>query len=193
MLALAICYSLNLSAQELTKQMFNIYYGNPKTLVQSNSVSPEPVTVEFDRSGRVLSKAVGSGKMVYDWASDGKSIEVKLYNDGQYVAAAMVYIEEMSATRCKYTADGVGYDVLFRSNGSINKITMSSGGQSMTTTYYYNSSSDVFPTKIITAGGGQFMSVDISEIKTDAEGNCVECTQTAQRLSMKGKSTIFYY
>ena len=192
-LAMVICSSLNLPAQELTKQMFNIYYGNPKTLVQSSSVSPESVTVEFDRSGRVLSKTAGSGAMVYNWASDGKKVEVKLYNDGQYVAATMVYIEEMSDTRCKYTADGVVYDILYRSNGSINKMTMSAGGQSMTRTYYYNSFSDVFPVRIVSAGGGQSMSINVSGIRTDAEGNCIEYTQSAQGQSMKGRHTILYY
>ena len=149
-----VCINATTKAQELTKQMFNIYYGQPMTLVQSSSAMPGTMTIEFDRSGRVLSKSGGDGKMVYNWSSDGTSVEVKAYNNGQYVGSGMIYIEQMTSEKYKYTADGASFEVTFRSNGSVNKMIMSSGGQSMSTTYYYNSSTDVYPYKIVSAGGG---------------------------------------
>ena len=192
-LAMIICCNLNLSAQELTKQAFYIYYGNPKTLVQSNSVSQGTVTVEFDRSGRVLSKIANGGEMIYNWASDGKSVKVELYNGDQYVGAAMVYIDEMSVSRCRYRADGMDYEILYRSNGSINKLVVSAGEQSMTTTCYYANYSDVYPSRIVSAGIGHSMSVNVSGIRTDDRGNCIEYSQSAQGQLMKCKNTIVYY
>lgn len=173
--------------------MFNIYHGQPRTLVQSSSMAPMSMTIEFDRSGRVLSKSGGDGKMVYEWSSDGKSVEVKAYNNGQLMGSAMIYIETMTDNLYKYTADGVNIEVSFRSNGSINKMVMSGGGQTMTTTYYYNSSNDVYPYKIVTAGGGQFMSMNISNVKTDSKGNWIQCTQSAQGQSMTNNNQITYY
>lgn len=193
-LLVALCtFNCTISAQELTKKMFNIYHGQPRTLVQSSSMAPMSMTIEFDRSGRVLSKSGGDGKMVYEWSSDGKSVEVKAYNNGQLMGSAMIYIETMTDNLYKYTADGVNIEVSFRSNGSINKMVMSGGGQTMTTTYYYNSSNDVYPYKIVTAGGGQFMSMNISNVKTDSKGNWIQCTQSAQGQSMTNNNQITYY
>ena len=180
-------------AQELTKQMFNIYFGQPKTLVQSSNMSPESMTIEFDKSGRVLSKKSGSGKMVYYWSPDGASVEVKAYNNGQYTGAGMIYIEQMTSEKYKYTADGATIEVSFRTNGSINKITMSGGGQSMSTTYYYNSSTDAYPYKIVTAGGGQSMTVNVTGVEKDSKGNSIKFTQSSQGQSMVNTNSISYY
>lgn len=180
-------------AQELTKQMFNIYYGQPRTLIQSNSAMPGTMTIEFDRSGRVLSKSSGDGKMVYNWSSDGTSVEVKAYNNGQYVGSGMIYIEQMTSEKYKYTADEASFEVTFRSNGSINKMTMSGGGQSMSTTYYYNNSTDAYPYKIVSAGGGQSMALSVTGIDKDAKGNCIKFTQSAQGQSVVSTNTISYY
>ena len=166
----AICSIVCVSAQELTNSMFNIYYGQPKTLVQSSSMMPGTITIEFDRSGRVLSKTVGDGKMVYNWSTDGTSVEVKAYNNGQYMGSGMIYIETMTSKMYKYTADGASIEVTFRPNGSINKMIMSGGGQSMSTTYYYNSSTDAYPYKIISAGGGQSMTLRVTRIEKISKG-----------------------
>ena len=181
------------NGQELTKQMFNIYYGQPKTLVQSSSAMPGTMTIEFDRSGRILSKTGGDGKMVYSWSSDGTSVEVKVYNNGQCVGSGMIYVEQMTSEKYKYTADGATIEVSFRANGSINKMIMSGGGQSMTTTYYYNSSTDLYPYKIVSAGGGQSMTVNVSGVSKDSKGNCIKYTQSAQGQSMISTNTITYY
>ena len=180
-------------AQELTKQMFNVYFGQPKTLVQSSNISPESVTIEFDKSGRVLSKQSGSGKIAYNWSSDGKSVELKAYNNGQYMGASMIYIEQMTSEKYKYTVDGATIEVSFRTNGSISKMTMSGGGQSVSTTYYYSSSTDSYPYKIVTAGGGQSMTVNVSGVEKDSKGNSVSFTQSAQGQSMVNKNSILYY
>ena len=192
-LAINVCNYCCVIAQELTKQMFNIYYGQPKTLVQSSSVAPGTMTIEFDRSGRVLSKSGGDGKMVYSWSSDGTSVEVKAYNNGQYVGSGMIYIEQMTSDKYKYTADGAKIEVSFRTNGSINKMTMSGGGQSMSTTYYYNSSTDAYPYKIVSAGGGQSMTVNVSGVSKDSKGNWIKYTQSAQGQSIVNTNTISYY
>lgn len=181
------------NGQELTKQMFNIYYGQPKTLVQSSSAMPGTMTIEFDRSGRILSKTGGDDKMVYSWSSDGTSVEVKAYNNGKYMGSGMIYIEQMTSDKYKYTADGAKIEVTFRTNGSMNKMTMSGGGQSMSTTYYYNSSTDTYPYKIVSAGGGQSMTVNVSEVNKDSKGNCIKCTQSAQGQSIVSTNTITYY
>ncbi len=192
-LAISFCNYCFVNAQELTKQMFNIYYGQPKTLVQSNSSMPGTMTIEFDRSGRVLSKSGGDSKMVYNWSSDGTSVEVKAYNNGQYMGSGMIYIEQMTSEKYKYTADGATIEVTIRSNGSINKMVMSGGGQSMSTTYYYNSSTDVYPYKIVSAGGGQSMTVNISGVSKDSKGNCIKYTQSSQGQSIVSTNTISYY
>lgn len=192
-LAICICNYCCVNAQELTKQMFNIYYGQPRTLVQSSSAMPGTMTIEFDRSGRVLSKTVGDGKMVYNWSSDGTSVEVKGYNNGQYVGSGMIYIEQLTSEKYKYTADGASIEVSFRPNGSINKMTMSGGGQSMSTTYYYNSSTDAYPYKIVSAGGGQSMTLSVTGIDKDSKGNCIKFTQSAQGQSVVSTNTISYY
>lgn len=184
------CY---VNAQELTKQMFNIYYGQPKTLVQSSSVMPGTMTIEFDRSGRVLSKTGSDGKMVYNWSSDGTSVEVKAYNNGQYVGSGMIYIEQMNSEKYKYTADGASIEVSFRSNGSINKMTMSGGGQTMSTTYYYNGSTDAYPYKIVSAGGGQSMTVNVTGVEKDSKGNCTKYSQSMQGQSVVSTNRIIYY
>lgn len=181
------------NAQELTKQMFNIYFGQPKTLVQSSNSSPESMTIEFDKSGRVLSKNAGSGKMVYNWNSDGTSVEVKAYNNGKYMGAGMIYIEQMTSEKYKYTADGATIEVSFRTNGSINKMTMSGGGQSMSTTYYYNSSTDAYPYKIVMTGGGQSMTINVTGVEKDSKGNCIKLKQSAQGQSMINTNRILYY
>lgn len=183
----------NIKGQELTKQMFNIYYGQPKTLVQSNNLTPETMTIEFDRSGRILSKSGGNGKMVYNWNSEGTSVEVKGYNNGQYMGSSMIYIEQMTNDKYKYTTNGTTFEVMFRSNGSINKMIMSGGGQSMSTTYYYNSSTDAYPYKIVSAGGGQSMTVNVSGVSKDSKGNCIKYTQSAQGQSIVSTNTITYY
>ena len=188
-----VCINATTKAQELTKQMFNIYYGQPMTLVQSSSAMPGTMTIEFDRSGRVLSKSGGDGKMVYNWSSDGTSVEVKAYNNGQYMGSGMIYIEQMTSEKYKYTADGATIEVTIRSNGSINKMVMSGGGQSMSTTYYYNSSTDVYPYKIVSAGGGQSMTVNISGVSKDSKGNCIKYTQSSQGQSIVSTNTISYY
>lgn len=181
------------SAQELTKNMFNIYFGQPKTLVQSSSMMPGTMTIEFDRSGRVLSKTGGDGKMVYNWSTDGTSVEVKVYNNGQYVGSGMIYIEQMTSEKYKYTADGATIEVSFRANGSINKMTMTGGGQSRATTYYYNSSADSYPYKIVSAGGGQSMTVNVTGIDKDSKGNCIKYTQSSHGQSMENTNSILYY
>ena len=163
--AIVLCAIFYANAQELTKNMFTIYYGQPKTLVQSSSAMPGTMTVDFDRSGRVLSKTSGEGKMVYNWSSDGTSVEVKAYNNGQYVGSGMIYIEQMTSEMYKYTVDGATIEVSFRTNGSINKMTMSGGGQSMSTTYYYNSSTDTYPYKLVQAGGGQSMTINVAGLE----------------------------
>lgn len=182
-----------IKAQELTKQMFNIYFGQPKTLVQSSNISPESMTIEFDKSGRVLLKKSSSGEMVYNWSSDGSSVEVKAYNNGQYMGAGMIYIEQMTSDKYKYTSNGATIEVSFRTNGSINKMTMSGGGQSMSTTYYYNSSTDAYPYKIVMAGGGQSMTVNVTEVEKDSKGNSIKFTQSSQGQSMINTNSILYY
>lgn len=192
-LAVFVCDYCYVNAQELTKQMFNIYYGQPHILVQSNSSMPGSMTIEFDNSGRVLSKSGGNAKMIYEWSSDGTSVEVKAYDNGQYVMSGMIYIEQMTSDKYKFTADGTLIEVSFRANGTINKITMSGGGQSISTTYYYNSSEDVFPYSTVTAGGGQSMSVNISDIEKDSKGNCIKYTQSFQGQSIVSTNNISYY
>lgn len=192
-LAVFVCNYCYVNAQELTKQMFNIYYGQPHILVQSNSSMSGSMTIEFDNSGRVLSKSGGNAKMIYEWSSDGTSVEVKAYDNGQYVMSGMIYIEQMTSDKYKYTADGTLIEVSFRANGTINKITMSGGGQSISTTYYYNSSEDVFPYSTVTAGGGQSMSVNISDIEKDSKGNCIKYTQSFQGQSIVSTNNISYY
>ena len=192
-LAICICSYCHVNAQELTKQMFNIYYGQPRILIQSNSVMPGTMTIEFDRSGRVLSKSGGDGKMVYNWSSDGTSVEVKAYNNGQYIGSGMIYIKQMTSEKYKYTADGASFEVTFRSNGSINKMTMSGGGQSMSTTNYNNSSTDVYPYKIVSAGGGQSMTLSVTGIGKDSKGNCIKFSQSAQGQSVVSTNSISYY
>lgn len=190
---ISVCVNTTAKAQELTKDMFNIYYGQPKTLIQSNSAMPGTMKIEFDRSGRVLSKSGGDGKMVYNWSPDGTSVEVKAYNNGQYLGSGMIYIEEMTSGKYKYTADGASIEVYFRSNGSLNKMIMSGGGQSMSTTYYYNSSIDAYPYKIVSAGGGQSMTLNVTGIEKDFKGNCIKFTQSAQGQSIVNTNTISYY
>ena len=70
---------------------------------------------------------------------------------------------------------------------------MSGGGQSMSTTYYYNSSTDVYPYKIVSAGGGQSMTVNISGVSKDSKGNCIKYTQSSQGQSIVSTNTISYY
>ncbi len=191
---IAVCCIENATmAQELTKQMFSIYFGQPKTLVQSNNMTSETMIVEFDRSGRVLSKASGGAKMVYDWSSDEKSVEIKTYNNEQYAGGGTINIEVMSSNLYKFSTNGMDCEVSFRANGSINKMKMSGGGQTMSTTYYYRGSEDAYPYEIVTAGGGQSMSLSLSDISVDAKGNYTRCTQSAQGQSVITTNSISYY
>lgn len=188
-----MCINSIAKAQELTKQMFHIYFGQPKTLVQSSDQLQQPMIIEFDKSGRVLSKSFGDEKVVYDWNPDGSSVEVKAYNDGQYMGASMIYIQEMSTERYKYTANGFLYELSFRNNGSINKFTISTNDQSITTNYYYSLSTDAYPYKIVTAGGGQSITTKVSGISKDSQGNCIKFTQSVQEQSMVTTNSITYY
>lgn len=190
---LAIVAITSVQAQELTQRMFNIYNGNAKTLVEGYQGMEQKMTVQFDRQGRVLSKTDGVTKYVYNWASDGKSIDVKGYFNGQYQGAQPIYISEMSSSKYIYEIAGVTYTILFKSNGAINKMTASAGGQCMTTTYYYNDPNSQFPYKIVTSQDGQSMSTSISVISKDSKGNCTKNSQTVNGQSAINESAITYY
>ena len=99
----------------------------------------------------------------------------------------------MTSEKYKYTADGATIEVLFRPNGSMSKTIISGGGQSMSTTYFYNGSDDVFPYKIVSAGGGQSMAVDVSGIEKDSKGNYIKCTESSQGQSVVSTNVISYY
>lgn len=191
LLSIAVCCIVNASAQELTKKQFCIYFGQPKMVTTSTMV--QSAIIEFDRSGRVSSKTMGPMKVVYSWSDDGKSIKCTGYNNGETIGTTNVRIFEMSEVRYSYEIDGVSYIVTFRGNGSINKMTMSGNGQSVSQTYYYESSDDYYPNKIVMSGGGQSMTTTFSNLKTDSQGNAISIIQSAQGQSMSSTNSIIYY
>lgn len=193
LIVLAFAANLNVSAQNLTQQMFQLYKGQIKTLIQKvEGMSGEAKTM-FDRNGKVLSYEQPDGKMEYYWNTDNSSVEIRGYANGQLQGSQMLYISEMTASRYKYEMGGVLYTVDFKSNGAVSKQTASMNGQTQTTFFYYKRIDDILPYKTVMSMGGQSMSAMIEIIEKDSYGNPTKFTQTANGQTITTIYEITYY
>ena len=179
---------------QIDKRMSYVYYGNPKVVTESSSNMPSSIVICFDTLGRVTSKEYGNIKNVYVWNADENTIECKGYKDGKYTGAAIIFIKEMSDDKYVYEVNGTHFEVHFRENGSLNKMTASNNGQSMITTYYYQAQSDKFPHKVVAKGvGGQSLTSIFSNIEKDSIGNVIKVFQTSMGQSAECTTNIEYY
>ena len=192
-LLFAIAFTLQINAQSLTQQMFNLYKGNVKTLVQKVEGIDGEIVTHFDKTGKVTSIEQGGGRMDYSWSSDNKSVELKGKVNGQYQGSQMLYISEMSSSIYKYEIGGISYNVEFKKNGAVNKQTISSNGQTQTTFFYFKRPDDLFPYKAVTSMGGQSITVTTSVLSTDSYGNPTKITQSSNGQSMTVICEISYY
>lgn len=181
------------NAQNLTQQMFQLYKGQVKTLVQRVEGMEGEGIAQFDRNGRVLSYEGPEGKMEYSWSDDNSSVEIRGYNNGQLLGAQMIYISEMSANRYKYEVGGASSTVEFKSNGAVSKQTASMNGQTQNVFFYYEKAEDMFPYKMVSSMGGQSMSNMVKILETDSHGNPTRVSQTINGQTLINRYEITYY
>lgn len=180
-------------AQNLTQQMFNLYQGHVKTLVQRiEGMSGEAIT-QFDKNGKVLSFQQGDSRMEYSWKEENSGVEISGYVNGQYQGSQMFSISDMSSTDYKYETGGISFAIKFKSNGAISKQTISANGQTQTSFYYYKRQDDLMPYKIVTSMGGRSLSVNVEILSTDYYGNPTKFTQTSNGQTLTTMYEISYY
>lgn len=192
LLAAAILSCFAASAQNLTARQMNIYFGNPQTVIATNSQGT--ITTEFDRQGRILKMTQGNMRLVYDWSDDNSKVVVSSYTGDNFTDAGEINISEFTPERYIYNLGGqVDITVIFKSNGSLDKSIVTLQQDSMTQTYLYKNESDSYPYAIRQQNGAQEMTASISIDKTDSYGNAIEYTQNLFNNTDTTRLTIKYY
>lgn len=190
---LLVAATLCSNAQNLTQQMFNLYQGQVKSLVQKMEGMPGEAIVQFDKTGKVLSVQQGDSRMDYSWKEDNSGVEISGYVNEQFQGSQMLYISEMTTTEYMYEASGISYAVKFKSNGAISKQTMSANGQTQTSFFYYKKQEDLMPYKIVTSMGGQSMTINVEILSMDSYGNPTKFTQTSNGQTITTIYEITYF
>lgn len=181
------------NAQNLTQQMYNLYEGHVKTLVQKIEGTPGEVITQFDENGRVLSTEQGDMKLNYLWNDDSSCIELRGYTNGKLQGSQMLYVSEMNALKYRYEVGGISFTIDFKTNGAVSKQTVSMNGQTQTTFFYFKSMEDTLPYKMVMSMGGQSMSAMIEIREVDSYGNPICLSQTANGQTMISTNEITYY
>ena len=176
LMILSISCIAAVDAQNLTAAQMNIYFGHPKKATQS---TPQGVMVtEFDRDGRILSTTQGNMRIDYDWAEDGKSVTLSMFQGQNIKDSGVIEISEMSPEKLAYNVGGaVDYTVEFKANGAVSKGVMSNPQMAITTEYFYKEGDEYYPYAIEMRMGDQAQKVSVTVDRKDEAGNAVEFTQ----------------
>ena len=190
MLTLLLAIGNSVNAQELTKNMFNVYFGNPKQLTVTDGNGT--MVVEFDRQGRVLSKSMNDMKFVYQWDDDNDEVEVTLFNGDTKLNSTYIHLIIFTDTHYKYETDGVVLEVLLNDNGVLVQFKGVNPITTVTQDYFYENDSDVIPQKVIVTNGNMSQTAYFSG-KTDKMGNVTDITQSSNGAVSIVKRKIKYY
>lgn len=184
---------LNVNAQMLTQQMFNLYYGHVKTLaVRVEGVFGES-SAKFDRDGKVTEIIENGVQYKMQWNKECSSVLLRGYVNGSCQGEQTLSIYENSASTFSYGVAGITNTYNFKSNGAISKQTMSSNGQTQSCYYYYRSSEDIYPYKTVTTMNGQSMTTTIEILSVDSKGNPTRYSQSSNDHTMTRILEITYY
>ena len=180
-----------LNAQEITMNMFNIYFGHPKKAVIVNGTNS--TTVMFDENGRVFSKQVGSMRYEYVWDDENDEVEVTLMNGDLKLNSSYIYINSFTPNSYDYEFDGVHFVVDLKDNGAIRKITMTNPQMTMTQEYFYDNEDDYIPQKIVSSNGMMVQTTFIGTVELDEVGNMTKCTGASNGMILESTNEIEYY
>lgn len=190
---LTVFGTLLTNAQGVIQPMYNLYRGHVETLTQHIEGLWGEISVKFDHDGRALEINQNGVKLELAWSDDKTSVNIKGYANGVFQGEQPMTVKENSDTKFEYEMAGVTYTVIFQSNGSISKQTMTNGAQKMTNFYYYRSSDDLYPFKIVTNMQGQSMTAEINILETDKYGNATRFSQTMNGQTQTTINEITYY
>lgn len=192
LMILAISCTAAVDAQNLTAAQMNIYFGHPKKATQT---TPQGVVVtEFDRDGRILSTTQGNMRVDYDWAEDGKSVTLSMFQGQNVKDSGVIEISEMSPEKLAYNVGGaMEYTVDFKTNGAVSNAVMSNPQMEITTEYFYREGDDYYPYAIELRMGDQAQKLSVTIDRKDAVGNAVEFTQELMGQKELTRLDIEYY
>ncbi len=165
------------TAQNIHARQYNIYNGQPKSAVITNPQGT--VEVDFDRQGRITCITQGVMKMVYDWDVEPGKVVVSMYKGTEFTEGGEIWVEELS-NRCHHYGIGENFDtnVTYKSNGAMDRATVTNPMGSMTLRYIYNSASDLYPYAIEQTMGGQSGTLEVTINSTDSYGNVTDYSQS---------------
>jgi len=184
----ACCNTVN--SQELTKNMFNVYFGNPKQLTSTDGNGT--MVVEFDRQGRVLSKSMNNMKFVYQWDEENDEVEVTLFTGDTKLSSTYIHLITFTDTHYKYETDGITIEAFFNDYGVLIKFIGVNPQTTIIQDWYYENVSDVIPQKVTITSGNMTQTAYFSG-KTDKKGNITEITQSSNGAVSTVKRKIKYY
>lgn len=180
------------TSQNLVAAQMNIYFGHPKTVIQNNSQGT--IVTTFDYEGRILSISQGNMRMDYDWANDGKSVIVSMYQGADIKDSVAISISEMSNKKLKYNiGDIVNFEISFKSNGAVEHCVNSNPQMTVTTDYYYKNIDDFYPYSYEMYMGDQSIKISLIIDKMDSIGNAIEYTQELMGQKDSSRLEIEYY
>lgn len=180
-----------LNAQEITMNMFNIYFGHPKKAVIVNGTNS--MTVMFDENGRVLSKQVGSMRYEYDWDDENDEIEVTLMNGDMKLNSSYIYINSFTPNLYDYEMGVVHFVVDLKDNGAIRKFTIINPQMTMTQEFFYDKEGDYIPQKTVSSNGMMEQTSFVGIVEVDEVGNVIKCTEASNGMILESTNEIEYY
>lgn len=176
----------------LTARQMNIYFGSPKNLVSKNSNGSTIKTI-FDKQGRVETVYYENIKIVYDWKNNNRVVLLS-YSNNEFIGSNSIDISKFSKSRYSYNINGaINIDVTYRSNGSIQEMSVTNPESIYRTTYEYNSDSDMYPYSLIQNIDEQTIKVKVSIDKFDIKGNPTKFTEKFMGNTIETNQTIEYY
>lgn len=180
------------NSQELTPKMCQVYYGKVKSITV---LEPQPLKgnkTEFYEDSKVKSIIQQGNIINFDWQDDGE-VKCELFNNGNCIETAYLYVNELSETFYDYEAGNTFYNIWFNDNGTFSHSKITSNGNTIECQYYYKSEAEIIPYKIINRMGTQSQTIYVKVLKFDSKGNAVEFTQTSNGQTIKFKRVIEYY
>lgn len=191
-MAILIAGSVTAVAQNLTAKQMNIYFGNPKSVITTNSQGT--IKTEFDTFGRITKILQGNMHVVYDWNKDGSGVTLSMYQGANFMDSGTIEISVFNNMEYKYMVGGeVETTVIFKDNGAMDKTIMSNPQITGTMTFYYYSASDMFPYAIEQSMGVQSVVASVTINETDEKGNPTVYTQESMGNKDVTTQSIVYY
>lgn len=188
-----LVFAINSNAQNLTQQMYYMYNGHVKTLIQRVQGVPGETKIDFDRQGRVVSIVQpGNSKMLYTWHENGNDVEIKSFVGDLYLGKLVIKIKEMKPSMYSYQCDGIDYEVSFNSNGSFSYIRSSGGGYTRLQSFFYDKNS-MFPYKSLRKTANESITYILSALSADEHQNVTKFSTQVDNHTTITYNEIEYY